>query len=105
MKILHSGRYPMETTAERVQFVIRFAQTDLDTLRPGDWLNLRDDLKTFLGCNPAQRGTLADRGGILAFPLQHPLPDEFSEDDFRALQKEANVILQSQVHEGRIGMD
>jgi len=86
--------------SERLQFAIRFAQMDLEALRPGDWLNLRDDLEVFLGCKRGQRRPLAAKGEILATPLARPLPSELSEDDFRALQGEVKAILQSLVHEG-----
>src|SRR5215471_1040577 len=82
----------MSTAAERLQFVIRFAQMDLDALRPGDWLNLRDDFLTFFG-RRGQREPLAGRGGILTSPLDHPLPEEYSEENFRALQAEVHHIL------------
>jgi len=91
---------PTITARERVEFAIRFAQMDLDTLRPGDWLNLRDDFALFLVCKAGQRRPLAQRGEIMTMPLAHPLPSEFSEDDFRALQMEVRVIVQSLVHEG-----
>jgi hypothetical protein len=32
-------------------------------------------------------------GGIVATPLAHPLPDEYSEDDFRTLQTHARSVL------------
>ena len=34
---------------ERVEFAVRFAAMDLETLRPGDKLNLQDDLREFFG--------------------------------------------------------
>jgi len=36
----------------------------------------------------------------MTMPLAHSLPSEFSEDDFRALQREVRDIVQSLVHEG-----
>ncbi len=34
---------------QRMEFLINFAGLHLGELRPGDWLNLRDDMKRFLG--------------------------------------------------------
>jgi hypothetical protein len=34
--------------AERLKFAVQFAPLDLDRLRPGDWMNLRDDLGQFI---------------------------------------------------------
>jgi hypothetical protein len=45
----------MKTDAERLQFVVRFAQMDLSTLRRGDWFNLLEDLETFLISGEADR--------------------------------------------------
>src|SRR5262245_52193143 len=96
---------PTITASERLQFAIRFAfRTDLNNLRPGDLLNLRDDLAIFLGCKSGQSDTLRGKGGIVATPLAHPLPAEFSEADFRSLQEEVGQILQGLVHEGMLTM-
>jgi hypothetical protein len=40
------------TQEDRLRWVIRFAQMDLDTLRPGDWVNLRDDIHLFAYLSP-----------------------------------------------------
>src|SRR5262249_1381608 len=60
----------------RLEFALRFAQLDLGTLREGDRLNLGDDLEAFLGIDPAADSTLADRGGIVAMPIEPPLPKD-----------------------------
>jgi hypothetical protein len=39
----------MRTDADRLRFAVRFAEERLDHYRPGDWLNLRDDLSGFFG--------------------------------------------------------
>ena len=85
----------METAADRIRFAVTFAQHDLDQYRAGDWLNLRDDLKAFLGYGPhAVKGTLGDRGGgIIATPLEPPLPQDMSEADLKALQAEVRSLL------------
>jgi hypothetical protein len=87
----------MKTGAERLQFVIRFAQMDLDTLRAGDWLNLREDCMAFLGIE-VQGGMLGiqlsrDSGGIIGFPLNSPFPTELSVEDFKGLQADTRRIL------------
>jgi hypothetical protein len=90
---------PVITGSERLQLAIAFSRMNLDRLRPGDWLNLQYDLKTFLGCNPERQYRFPSAGGIIATPLAHPLPDEFSEDDFRSLQTHARSMLQDATQE------
>src|SRR5262249_40087458 len=41
-----------------IDFVVRFAQADLEHFRPGDWQNLQDDLLQFLGWPPPRRTAL-----------------------------------------------
>jgi hypothetical protein len=87
----------MKTDAERLQFVIRFAQMDLDTLRAGDWLNLREDCMAFLGIE-VHGGLTAiqtpeESGRIVALPLHAPLPTEFAVEDCIALQADTRRIL------------
>jgi hypothetical protein len=87
----------MKTDAERLQFAIHFAQTDLDTLRAGDWLNLREDSMAFLGIE-VQGGGIGiqiprDSRGIIAMPLNSPLPTEFTVEDFKVLQAHTRRIL------------
>jgi hypothetical protein len=48
----------MKSDEERIAFVLHFMQTDLAGLREGDWLNLREDMVTFLGWSPRWRETL-----------------------------------------------
>src|SRR5262245_9598072 len=48
------GVLQMQTADDRLTFAVRFAQMDLDHLRAGDWLNLRDDADTFLGLKAVQ---------------------------------------------------
>ena len=47
----------MTTPVSRVKFLVEYAYTDLDTLREGDWLNLWDDLTTFLNDGRNIEGT------------------------------------------------
>lgn len=81
----------MKTAEDRLRFAVGFAQLDLDHVRPGDWLNLREDLGAFL--SPGVGGTLHEVGGIIATPLKPPLPKEMPEADFKALQAEVRVLL------------
>jgi hypothetical protein len=74
---------------------------DLDRLRPGDWLNLRDDLEAFLGRHRLDRlvsqedpaAPLAALGDIVGTPTEPPYPEEYGVDDFRVLQQETKCTL------------
>jgi hypothetical protein len=93
----------MALRIERLHFAVRFAQMDLATLRKGDWLNLREDFLAFLGQSrdPRRWPTISDKGGLVTctweepFPWEEPLPRNFSEQDFRALQEEVRTVLQA----------
>jgi len=52
----------MKSDEERISFVLRFMQTDLNGLREGDWLNLREDVMTFLGWSPRWREQITLEG-------------------------------------------
>ena len=97
----------MKTDAERLQFVIRFAQMDLDTLRPGDWLNLRDDLGSFLTGSlyghEYYAGDTPIGGDVEVCPMDPPYPLEYPEDAFRELQQETRYILRTMVVDSRAG--
>src|SRR5919202_5707434 len=94
----------MATAAERLQFVIRFVQLDLDALRPGDWLNLRDDLMAFMlsgwtmqrVAHPPRRGTQPPSdSGVIAIPqggVKTP-PDADTKVLITALQTETRDVL------------
>lgn len=41
-------RVVIETDADRLRFAVQFAQMDMDTMREGDWLNVREDYEAFL---------------------------------------------------------
>jgi hypothetical protein len=91
----------METAEERLSFAVRFAEMALDQLRPGDWLNLRDDLVAFLSHQEAVDlreakdlgSALAPRGGIVARAWKHPKPEEMTEADLRHLQEKTREFL------------
>jgi hypothetical protein len=95
----------MQTAKERLQFAIRFVQMDLDRLRPGDWLNLRDDLEAFLGRHLLDHlasqedlaAPVAAIGDIIGTPSEAPYPEQYGVDDFRVLQQETKRILSGMV--------
>jgi hypothetical protein len=77
------------TRAEHLlQFAVRFAQTNLDRLRAGDWLNLKEDLGHFL--LPPIEGDGNFRR-MQAFP--HERPEALSAEDIRALQLDLTEVL------------
>jgi hypothetical protein len=66
------------STKDRLQFAVRFASLDLNRLREGDWLNLRDDFREFLA-GPK---------------LQHmPTSADYSEAAVHALQGDMLTLL------------
>jgi hypothetical protein len=91
----------MQTAKERLEFAIRFAQGDLDQLRPGDWLNLRDDLEAFLGKHLLDQhlsqedpaAPLAALEDVVGTPTEAPYPEEYGVDNFRVLQQETKCTL------------
>src|SRR2546428_4319884 len=91
----------METDAEQLQFVIRFAQMDLDTLRPSGWLKLREDLHAFIWGKLYGLDLSVDywpmAGGDVFLNADPPYPREYPEDAFRVLQEETRYILHSMI--------
>jgi hypothetical protein len=104
--------------AERLKFAVQYAQLDLDRLRPGDWMNLRDDLEQFIFGSHEQRAraseefaemvkrSLPDRDLITRemlrrlrelYLLEPPHPREYPEDAFRALQEDVHSLLRGLV--------
>jgi hypothetical protein len=69
----------METPEER----LKFAAMDLDRLRDGDWLNLREDLQSFVSVDQ--------------FMIEGPSPHEYTADEIRALQRELRQVLEDLV--------
>ena len=65
---------------------------NLSTLRPGDWMNLKDDLGVLHGYSEGGF-TRSHMGGILTTPIGHPSPKELSEGDLRKLQEETRRLL------------
>jgi hypothetical protein len=92
----------MLTVQERIRLMLDFAGMELDQLRAGDWMNLREDLLAFI-MGIRQEGPVAmtmpvwDTGGVLAVPLTHPMPQELTPEEFQALQAEVRSCLQSMI--------
>lgn len=73
------------TAEDRLRFVVKFASLDLDRLRPGDWLNLRDDFQAFFCLDQVV--------------VEGPRPQDYAPDDFRALQQEVQQVLSDLVQQ------
>lgn len=73
----------MKSILERLEFAVRFAQEDIKSLRPGDVLNLKSDLKEFFAGTPVSN--------IVVMPTGSPEP--ISDGDLSALQKRWRMIL------------
>ena len=113
----------IKTAVDRIKFAIRFAGTDLSTLRPGDWTNLIDDLCQFLSItqgirrdvdtsrkkgDPAsllhpvkgwvtqydQEGFVFGDGSVLASPNKPPFPWDYKAAEFDNLQRELKHALE-----------
>src|SRR5262249_24204144 len=67
---------------------VKFSQVDLDRLRPGDLLNLRDDLRNFLLPTVGEKV----ESPVLT-PLEQPLVTEYTQKDFKTLQREVYEYL------------
>jgi hypothetical protein len=84
---------------ERLQLALDFARMDLDELREGDWLNLREDLETFILGTRAKDRSLWGRvtpetRPIRTAALRQPTPREMSREAFQALQAEVRKMLE-----------
>lgn len=79
----------MQTAAERLDFVLRFVNMDLEHLRQGDWLNLREDFAAFIGEHKSDE--MAVVGPVCATPW--PPSRDFSSADFQSLQAETQKLL------------
>jgi hypothetical protein len=71
------------TGKDRLRFALEFAQLNLDRLREGDWLNLKEDFREFLV--PKDGYSLDEMGGLIVSPFE-PSVFDFTEKDFRSLQ-------------------
>lgn len=87
----------MPTAAERLQFVVRFAQMTLDPIRPGDLLNLRDDFMMFFGVVPDHDSPQIFRH-VFCMPSVEEHPSWVSEETIRSLQQDTQRIVASLVN-------
>lgn len=79
---------------DRLRFLVDFAGVDLDKARPGDWLNLRSDLRVVLGSGKkgaAQGHDISALGGII--PIARNFEALDSDDVLRSLQAEVRAIV------------
>ena len=79
----------MDKSETPLQFAVRFAQVDIDTLREGDFLNLRDELHRHFFKPTGALGPFT--GGCWAIPNQNI--DELGRADVTRLQREALRFL------------
>src|SRR5262245_14705871 len=75
----------LKTAREKVAWALRFMVTDLDSLREGDRLNLRDDIVSFVGWSQEH------------FPIWEPseINDFLTRENIGATQKETQEILEA----------
>ena len=79
----------LTTDAQRLRWAVWFVQLDLDTLWTQNWLSLQWELRDFL--NATHKDMHA--GGLFVNPQEHPWPEEFTREDFRALQLDTKAVL------------
>ena len=73
------------TDLDVLQFLVGFVQMDLESLRPGDFLNLQDDFRKFMDSS-------AGRGDVLV-SVEGLKFEGYSQAEFRDLQKAAKPLL------------
>jgi hypothetical protein len=102
--------FPIESSpqlrpgADFLRFAVTVAQLDLERLRQGDWLNLREEFELYMG----QASLIGASGNcILAYPVKDgvhgssmvwPLPHEFTPQDFQALKEQILPLVQSEAN-------
>ncbi|MBW1963416.1 MAG: hypothetical protein JRJ04_18415 [Deltaproteobacteria bacterium] len=85
----------------RLKFAVEFTWMDLDQLRPGDWLNLRDDLKGFLGSPLDSAFYRREAYGILCECADL---ENLGREDIRELQSKLKTAL-GQIAKARVEID
>jgi hypothetical protein len=80
-----------DTASDRLRFAIQFAQSDLNRMRRGDLINLKEDMQEFI-C-PAARVSFSELRGVMAFVSGNRLIDKLSLDECMAIQTEMKGIL------------
>src|SRR5215471_13514449 len=78
-------------SSERLEWAVKFSQMDLDPLRPGDLLNLRDDLRNFV--HPIIGERLKGSHAFSLAAIEQPLTSEYTPNDFKALQRDVYNYL------------
>ena len=79
-----SGKDSMGRSVASPQWALAFAMADLDTLRPGDWLNLREEIGNFIAGNVAATD----------FFMWPPPADDTSVAEVAALQLEVRRLFE-----------
>jgi hypothetical protein len=79
----------MSTARQRFRFIVEFAGLDLERFRATDWLYLSEALRDFL----LPTHSSLRPGGLHLWPTEHPQPEEYGPEDFRALQAEVRDVL------------
>jgi hypothetical protein len=106
MKDKHDNPYKeptkerMKTSEDRLRFAIEFAQADIETMREGDQLNLRDDLAIFVQGSSDWRSVRPD---INTSPIESLLvaqtePRKLPIENVVNLQREVQAILALLAH-------
>jgi hypothetical protein len=84
----------MASLDERLTFIVRFANMELERLRPGDWLNLQDDLSVFIFGRAGEVRPITPDTVQLGGPVGTLFPLNSSMDLIRALQAETRQVLE-----------
>ncbi len=83
----------MRTAEERIKFAVSLATADLETLRAGDWLNLKEDLALYLHAEREIPQTLESLSGIVVSAIVPPLAQDYTRKDFLDLQEQIRKFL------------
>ena len=62
----------MQAAEERIKFAVDLAAKNLDSLRDGDWLNLKQELGVFLHWERGFPQTRDSLGGIIVSAIEGP---------------------------------
>jgi hypothetical protein len=81
----------LTTDVQRFRWAIWFAQLNLATLWTQNWLSLQTELRDFLNSTHKD----LEPGGLFVNPSEPPVPEEFSRENFRALQADTQAVLQA----------
>jgi hypothetical protein len=82
---------------DRLPFAIRFANLELEELRRGDWFNLFDDVRDFLGFRTGrtldEASQQARRVGVSPWPVSGSFTAKLNPDMIRTLQADVRQML------------